>query len=159
MPFAFNKELWEYGRNIEDKVLPIANQLFDCDFKRNENDIYDILDFKDDDKKVIVEVKGRKIPHDKFTDTIITAGKVTEGFHKIDLGYKVFFIFVFTDKMFQYELLEDTAFDCRFTGTNCIKHYMIPVKNLTEIKDLEDPVEDPVEEVVEEVVEQVLNED
>lgn len=134
MPFKFNNELWEYGRKIEDMVLPIANKLFDCDFKRNENDIYDILDFKDEDKKVIVEVKGRKIPSTKYTDTIITASKITEGYHKIDQGYKVFFFFVFTDKMFQYELLEDAQFDCRFTGTNCIMHYMIPVKNLTEIE-------------------------
>ena len=135
MPFNFNKELWEYGRNIEDKVLPIANKLFDCDFQRNENDIYDIIDFKDDTKKMVVEVKGRKIPSTQYTDTIITASKITEGYHYIDAGYKVFFIFVFTDKMFQYELLEDTSFDCRYTGTNCIKHYMIPVANLTEIVD------------------------
>jgi len=143
MPFAFNKELWDYGRNIEDKVLPIANELFDCDFKRNENDIYDILDFKDEEKKVVVEVKGRKIPSTQYTDTIITASKITEGYHKIDEGYKVYFIFVFTDKMFQYELLEDSEFECRFTGTNCIQHYLIPVKNLTEIKD---EVEEPVKE-------------
>lgn len=134
MPFKFNNELWEYGRKIEDIVLPIANDLFDCDFKRNENDIYDILDFKDDEQKKVVEVKGRKIPSTQYTDTIITASKITEGYHKIEEGYKVFFIFVFTDKMFQYELLEETAFDCRYTGTNCIKHYMIPVKNLTEIE-------------------------
>lgn len=134
MPFKFNNELWEYGRKIEDIVLPIANELFECDFKRNENDIYDILDFKDDEQKKIVEVKGRKIPSTQYTDTIITASKITEGYHKIEEGYKVFFIFVFTDKMFQYELLEETAFDCRYTGTNCIKHYMIPVKNLTEIE-------------------------
>jgi len=146
MPFTFNKDLWEYGRNIEDKVLPIANELFGCDFKRNDNDIYDILDFKDDEKKKIVEVKGRKIPSTQYSDTIITASKITEGYHQIEQGYKVFFIFVFTDKMFQYELLEDSSFDCRFTGTNCIKHYMIPVANLTEIKDLEDPVEEPVQE-------------
>ena len=146
MPFTFNKDLWEYGRNIEDKVLPIANELFGCDFKRNDNDIYDILDFKDEEKKVIVEVKGRKIPSTQYSDTIITASKITEGYHQIEQGYKVFFIFVFTDKMFQYELLEDSSFDCRFTGTNCIKHYMIPVANLTEIKDLEDPVEEPVQE-------------
>lgn len=143
MPFTFNKELWEYGRNIEDKVLPIANELFDCDFKRNENDIYDILDFKDEEKKVVVEVKGRKIPSTQYTDTIITASKITEGYHKIDEGYKVYFIFVFTDKMFQYELLEDSEFECRFTGTNCIQHYLIPVKNLTEIKG---EVEEPVKE-------------
>tara|TARA_R100000808_G_scaffold405_1_gene2166 strand:- start:4106 stop:4549 length:444 start_codon:yes stop_codon:yes gene_type:complete len=145
MSFSFNKELWEYGRNIEDKVLPIANKLFECDFQRNENDIYDIIDFKDDTKKIVVEVKGRRIPSTQYTDTIITASKVTEGYHYIDSGYKVFFIFVFTDKMFQYELLEDTSFDCRYTGTNCIKHYMIPVANLTEIVDnLPEPVdEDP----------------
>ena len=148
MPFAFNKDLWEYGRNIEDKVLPIANQIFDCNFKRNENDIYDILDFKDDEKKVVVEVKGRKIPSTQYTDTIITASKITEGYHYIDQGYKVYFIFVFTDKMFQYELLEDTSFDCRYTGTNCIKHYMIPVANLTEIVD--NLAEPELEEIVDE---------
>ena len=139
MPFAFNTDLWNYGRKIEDKVLPIANELFGCNFKRNENDIYDILDFKDDKKKVVVEVKGRKIPSTQYTDTIITASKITEGYHYIERGYKVFFIFVFTDKMFRYELLEDTSFDCRYTGTNCIKHYMIPVANLTEILEDEDP--------------------
>tara|TARA_R110000782_G_scaffold53095_1_gene113162 strand:+ start:572 stop:1003 length:432 start_codon:yes stop_codon:yes gene_type:complete len=133
MPYKFNKELWEFGRKIEDNVLPIANELFGCDFKRNENDIYDIIDFRDEEKKVVVEVKGRKIKSTQFTDTIITASKITEGYHYIEQGYKVIFIFVFTDKMFHYELLEETAFDCRYTGTNCIKHYMIPVANLQEI--------------------------
>tara|TARA_R100000808_G_scaffold9716_1_gene26462 strand:- start:1413 stop:1865 length:453 start_codon:yes stop_codon:yes gene_type:complete len=149
MPFPFNKELWNYGRKIEDEVLPIANKIFDCNFKRNENDIYDILDFKDDEKKVIVEVKGRRIPSTQYTDTIITASKITEGYHQIEQGYKVFFFFVFTDKLFQYELLEDTAFDCRYTGTNCIKHYMIPVANLTEI--IQDPIEEEQEEEYEKI--------
>ena len=139
MPYKFNKELWEFGRKIEDNVLPIANELFGCDFKRNENDIYDIIDFRDEEKKVVVEVKGRKIKSTQFTDTIITASKITEGYHYIEQGYKVYFIFVFTDKLFHYELLEETAFECRYTGTNCIKHYMIPVANLTEIKEDEDP--------------------
>tara|TARA_R110000744_G_scaffold293713_1_gene404008 strand:- start:1146 stop:1562 length:417 start_codon:yes stop_codon:yes gene_type:complete len=135
MPFKFNNDLWNYGRTIEDKVLPIANQLFECDFKRNENDIFDVLDFRDEEKKVIVEVKGRKIPSDKYTDTIITASKITAGYHEIEQGYQVFFIFVFTDKMFRYELLSDSSFDCRYTGTNCIQHYMIPIKSLEEITD------------------------
>ena len=134
MPFKFNKTLWEFGRNIEDDVLPIANKLYDCDFKRNENNIFDIIDFKDENKKIVVEVKGRKIPSTQYTDTIVTASKITEGYHLIDQGYKVYFIFVFTDKMFQYELKEDVSFDCRFTGTNCIKHYMIPVADLQEVE-------------------------
>ena len=53
MPFNFNKELWEYGRKIEDMALPIVNRLYDCDFKRNDNDIYDILDFRDEESEEI----------------------------------------------------------------------------------------------------------
>tara|TARA_Y100001937_G_scaffold127454_1_gene199766 strand:+ start:1538 stop:1948 length:411 start_codon:yes stop_codon:yes gene_type:complete len=134
MPFKFNKELWDIGRKIEDETLPLINKHYDCDFKRNENDIFDILDFKDYDKKKVVEIKGRRIPSTKYTTTIITASKVTEGFQQIDQGLRVFFVFVFTDRIFEYELKEDAEFECKFTGTNCIKHYLIPIDELIEIK-------------------------
>jgi len=129
----FNKELWDIGRNIEDKSLPVLNKYFECNFQRNENDIWDILDFKDDDKKIIVEVKGRRIPSTQYKETIITASKVTEAFRKIDDGYKVYFVFVFTDKTMEIELLEDSSFKVKLTGTNCIQHYMIPITELKEI--------------------------
>ena len=135
MPFAFNKELWDIGRKIEDETLPKINKYFDCDFKRNENDIFDILDFKDEEEKKIVEIKGRRIASTKYEDTLITASKVNEGLCRIDDGYRVFFVFVFTDKVFEMELKEDQSFKCKFTGTNCIQHYLIPVKDLTEIKE------------------------
>ena len=32
------------------------------------------------------------------------------------------------------ELLENSEFQVKFTGTNCIQHYMIPIKDLIEIK-------------------------
>mgnify|MGYP003149021536 FL=1 len=135
MPFEFNKELWEIGRQIEDKTLPLINKYYKCNFERNENDIFDILDFKDDTEKKIVEIKGRRIPSTKYNETIITASKVTAGFQQIDKGYKVYFVFVFTDKIFEYQLREDSEFQCKFTGTNCIKHYLIPIDELTEIKE------------------------
>lgn len=141
--FPFNKQLWDIGREIEDKTLPMINSRYECDFKRNDNDIYDILDFKDEEKKVIVEIKGRRNTHDKYEETIITASKITAGLQKIDMGYRVFLIFVFTDKIFEYELKEDTSFNCKFTGTNCIQHYLIPVKDMTEI---EAPLEEPCAE-------------
>jgi hypothetical protein len=134
MPFTFNQELWELGRKIEDKTLPLINNHYNCNFERNENDIFDILDFKDDYKKKIVEIKGRRIKSTEYAETIITASKVTAGFQKIDDGYQVYFVFVFTDKIFEYELKEDTEFKCKFTGTNCIKHYLIPIDELIEIK-------------------------
>ena len=35
MPFAFNQELWNIGRKIEDTALPYLNKHYGCDFKRN----------------------------------------------------------------------------------------------------------------------------
>jgi len=133
MPFKFNEELWNIGRKIEDTALPLLNDFFECDFKRNENDIFDILDFKDDEKKIIVEVKGRRIDSTLYKETIITASKVTAGFQAIDDGYKVYFVFVFTDKSGYLELKEDASFKCKLTGTNCIQHYLIPVDELKEL--------------------------
>ena len=133
MPFKFNEELWKIGRKIEDDALPVLNDFFKCNFERNDNDIFDIFDFKDEEKKMIVEVKGRRIPSNLYKETIITASKVTEGFKAIDDGWKVYFLFVFTDKSGYFELKEDTSFQCKLTGTNCIKHYLIPVEDLKEL--------------------------
>ena len=52
---------------------------------------------------------------------------------EIDDGYEVYLVFVFLDKMYRYQLLEDAAFECKYTGTNCIQHYLIPIKEMTEI--------------------------
>ena len=133
MPFKFDQELWNIGKKIEDETLPLINKYYECDFKRNDNDIFDILDFKDEDTKKIVEIKGRRIESIKYEDTIITASKVNEGLNKVEDGYRVFFVFVFTDKIYEMELQKDQEFKCRFTGTNCIQHYLIPIKDLKEI--------------------------
>jgi len=145
MPFKFNEELWKYGQEIEDRVMPIVNQIFNCDFKKNENDKFDILDFKDQNNKIIVEVKGRKVKSTQWDKTLVTASKVTEGFHQIDQGYRVFFVFAFTDKLMKYELKEDDSFECKITGTNCIQHYLIPVSKCEEIieGDFVHPENDP----------------
>lgn len=133
--FKFNNELWNAGRKIEDESLPKLNKFFKTNFKRNENDIFDILDFKDDDEKIIVEVKGRFNRSDKYEDTIITASKVMAGHQAIEQGYKVYFLFVFTDCSKIMELKEDSSFKVTYTGTNCIQHYMIPVSSLEDFQD------------------------
>jgi len=138
MPFKFNKELWTIGQTIENEALPKLNKYFKTDLQRDENNIWDILDFRDDEEKVIVEVKGRLIPSTRYADTIITSSKVMAGHQAIDDGYKVFFLFVFTDKSMIIELKEEQSFKVRFTGTNCIRHYCIPI---TELKDF-DPDEE-----------------
>lgn len=133
----FNQELWEYGRQIEDIALPICNELFDCNFERNDNDIFDIIDFKDHEKKIVCEIKGRKFNSDKYEDTLISATKVTEGYHYLDDGYQVFFIFVFTDKMYKYQLIEEHSLKCKYTGVNCVLHYLIPMSDCELIQEME----------------------
>jgi len=134
MPFKFNKELWDIGRKIEDQALPKLNKYFEADLQRDDDNIWDILDFKDDNKKIIVEIKGRLIPSTQYKDTIITASKVMAGYQAIDEGYNVYFLFCFTDKSKIIELKADSSFKVQFTGTNCIRHYCIPI---TELKDFE----------------------
>lgn len=141
--FAFNKELWEAGRKIEDESLPLLNKYFNTDFKRNENDIFDILDFKDVEAKIIVEVKGRRNSSDAYEDTIITASKVMAGQQAIDDGYRVYFLFVFSDCSKIMELKEDSSFKVKFTGSNCIQHYMIPVADLDDFIPLIDDEFEP----------------
>tara|TARA_R110002051_G_scaffold305467_1_gene375445 strand:- start:578 stop:1045 length:468 start_codon:yes stop_codon:yes gene_type:complete len=141
--FAFNKELWEAGRKIEDESLPQLNKYFNTDFKRNENDIFDILDFKDVNAKIIVEVKGRRNSSDAYEDTIITASKVMAGQQAIDDGYRVYFLFVFSDCSKIMELKEDSSFKVKFTGSNCIQHYMIPVADLDDFIPLIDDEFEP----------------
>lgn len=126
----FNHERWNLGRQIEDEILPHLNTHFDCDFQRSD-DIYDILDFKDEDKKIIVEVKGRRNPKSQYPETIITCGKITQGLMEMERGYKVYYFFVFTDKVGMLKLVaNDCDFNMKLTGTNHIPHYLIPVDRL-----------------------------
>ena len=120
--FPFNKSLWDYGTKIEDSVKPLLDKKFDANFKKND-DIWDILDFHDNDKKIICEIKGRKINHNQYPDTIIPMNKVDE-------GYKVYFVFVFLDKTMYCEVNEDLNYSVKLTGTNYIEHACIPITSL-----------------------------
>tara|TARA_R110000787_G_scaffold146480_1_gene260208 strand:- start:801 stop:1235 length:435 start_codon:yes stop_codon:yes gene_type:complete len=135
MPFKFNKELWDIGQTIEDRTLPLINKYFGADFKRAENNIWDILDFHDEDKKIICEIKGRRIKSTDYKETIITCNKLHEAFVKIELGYTVYLVFVFLDKTLGIQIDKDKEFNCCLTGTNYIKHYLIPIEDLEEIKE------------------------
>ena len=129
MPGDFNRKLWDMGRKIEDNIKPTLNQVFECNFERS-NDIFDLFDFADDNKKILCEVKGRNIKSDKFKETIVSYNKVQEAYRKIDEGWRVFFIFVFTDKSMFVELKDDLLWQVKLTGTYGIQHSLIPVSSL-----------------------------
>jgi hypothetical protein len=138
----FNKVLWELGRQTEDELKPDIDKFFGCDFYRND-DKFDVLDFHDDNNKVIVEVKGRKCSSTAWKETILTVGKITEGLMEVEKGYDVYIFFVFTDKTMYIKIEQDKCnWSIKRTGTNYIPHYLIPVSDLTEFNtdELEEPV-------------------
>lgn len=69
MPGKFNQTLWKMGHDIENNIYPLLNKKWDCDLYRS-NDIFDVFDFCDNNKKIIVEIKGRNTPSNKYNGDI-----------------------------------------------------------------------------------------
>lgn len=136
--FDFNKELWSLGQKIEDAILPDLNSKWNCDLKRSD-DIFDIIDFRDEDNKIAVEVKGRRISSTQYKDTIITLNKITTGWKLLEQGYKVYYVFVFTDKVLVHTLTGNECWKVKITGTFQIEHYLIPIDELVDIKNNDEP--------------------
>ena len=141
MPGDFNRKLWNMGRQIEDKIKPTLDEVFNCNFERSNN-IFDIFDFCDENKKILCEVKGRNIKSDKYKETIVSYNKVQEAYRKVDEGWKVYFIFVFTDKSMYVELKDDLLWEVKLTGTYGISHSLIPVSSLHPLVEVPDSDED-----------------
>ena len=129
--FDFNKQLWTLGTKIEDAILPSLNTKFDADFQRDD-DIFDIIDFRDGDKKIACEIKGRRNTSSQYKDTIITLNKITKGWMMVEEGWDVYIIFVFTDKTMYHKLTGEENWKVKLTGTFAIEHYLIPVSELKE---------------------------
>ena len=132
--FDFNKELWKLGQSIEDAILPSINSKWEADFKRKQ-DIFDVIDFHDDDKKIACEVKGRRIKSSAYPTTIITLNKVHKAYQLIEEGWEVYFVFVFTDKTLYCKLTGEENWEVKLTGTFQIEHNLIPITELKEIEE------------------------
>tara|TARA_R110002051_G_scaffold219558_1_gene283551 strand:+ start:830 stop:1252 length:423 start_codon:yes stop_codon:yes gene_type:complete len=132
--FVFNHTLWKLGQEIEDAVLPSINSKWEADFKRKQ-DIFDVIDFHDDDKKIACEVKGRRIKSSAYPTTIITLNKVHKAYQLIEEGWEVYFVFVFTDKTLYCKLTGEENWEVKLTGTFQIEHNLIPITELKEIEE------------------------
>jgi hypothetical protein len=93
----------EFGKRTEAKVRPLLNEFYDLKLVKGDEDNC-VLDFVDREKKVFMELKGRRIEHNKHPTTQIGYNKVVEGKRRILDGYQVFFIFSFTDYICAFEL-------------------------------------------------------
>ena len=86
----------KWGEEQEQKVKPLLEKYFDCELVKTPQS-YNIFDFINDDKKLIIEVKSRKNKKNKYPTTMVGDNKWKEAESLRDDGWEVFFFFNFTD--------------------------------------------------------------
>ena len=137
--FTFNEQLWKLGNQIENEIHPHLEEYLNVKLDRTDN-LYEIMDFHSPDKKVFVEIKGRRVSSKRYETTLLTCNKVLEA-EKLkanDPEVKVFIFFCFTDKTMFIELPEERPdWLMRYTGTHSIPHFLIPVSDLKEFEGVE----------------------
>tara|TARA_R110000824_G_scaffold5159_1_gene23933 strand:+ start:262 stop:696 length:435 start_codon:yes stop_codon:yes gene_type:complete len=135
----FNKTLWTLGNKIEDEIKPHLEEFLGKELFRGD-DIYDIMDFKSEDEKLVVEIKGRRVSSTDFKTTIITCGKIIEAekLMCVNEEVKVYIFFVYTDCVKYIQLPKERPdWDCKHTGTNHIPHFLIPVNELMDFESVD----------------------
>ena len=139
--FDFNYYKWKKGKETEDAMRPYIEDFFDCKFVRQDDgleidpnnpppEVFDKLDFRNYEKKIIVEVKGRTCDSNRYYDTIITTSKIDEGEIEMKEGWAVYYLFKFRDKVKLIKQPDKVEWNTRITGTFRIPHYLIPVNTM-----------------------------
>lgn len=107
-----NKDI-KYGEQKENDLIDIFKREFNTNFKKtskfNEFDYISCpLTAKRcrGGKKIILELKSRRVKKNTYKTTIIGLNKVNKGLELIKEGFEVYFVFCFTDGLFRYKLTE-----------------------------------------------------
>lgn len=93
---------YKFGKNEEKKLLILLKEKF----KNIKHTIekYNNWDFEDEDNKIKIEVKSRTIKSDHYNSAVLGSNKIYNGKKLLKEGYRIFYIFNYTDKIFYYEL-------------------------------------------------------
>ena len=92
----------KYGDKKENSLIPKINKYFNCNVIKTKP--YYEFDFIDENLKLLFELKSRRNSKLQYYDTMIGTNKVNEGYEMMKKGYKVYFVFGFTDYISYYEL-------------------------------------------------------
>lgn len=116
----FSKDL-TFGLKSEDVLLQRLNKYFKCNFKKTST--YDSVDFIDENRKIVVELKTRRNTRFYYPTTMIGSNKVDASEKHINNPegpYRVFFVFKFTDELCIFEVCENSMCESweKFGGRN-----------------------------------------
>ena len=127
-----------FGDLCEQQCIHKFNDYFKCSLQKISK--CSIIDFIDEDNKIVIELKARRVNKHKYIDTMIGTNKLIESDTYIKGGYKVYFAFAFTDKLCYYQYNGTINKSWVRGGGRCDrgyneynKYYYIPCKLLKNI--------------------------
>lgn len=90
------KEDLQFGLNNEQKVMPILENFLNTKLQKGTNE-YSIYDWWNETKTIFVELKSRRITHNKFDTALIGYNKVQQCTNK-NINY--YFVWLYTDGLY-----------------------------------------------------------
>jgi len=96
-----NNEDVEFGNNSENTNIKILNEHFKINLQQRK--AYKVLDFIDENNKIIVELKSRRCYSSDHLDSMIGLNKLYNANKYINTGYSCYFAFSFCDKLCYYK--------------------------------------------------------
>lgn len=115
-----------YGGQNEIRLKPKIEAHFNTKLNKTFGR-YNPFDFEGD--KIKIELKTRRNTKFKYPSSMIGHNKIEEGLNLIKKGFKIYFVFCFTDTISYYELTENIPEEWnRFYNNK--KYCYIPVSEL-----------------------------
>ena len=126
-----------FGLSQEDVFKPVLEGYFGISLEKTPQQ--DTFDFVNEDCKVIIEMKSRTNKKRQYPTTMIGDNKWKKAKVKYQIGYKVYFIFNFTDKLCVYEFrnqdIEKKSGGRNDRGRPEFKYYRyIPIDDLIDVE-------------------------
>jgi len=123
-----------------NKVKELLETKYSTIFKRTKQ--LSVFDLRDNNTKIIVEVKKRNNTKDKYPTTMIGENKYIKAKYYYDKNFTILFCFEFTDGIYYYEYCEEkleVKLGGRYDrGQAEIKNYVyIPVNKLKRLSPTE----------------------
>ena len=87
------------------KVKEILETKYSTIFKRTKE--FSVFDLRDDNTKIMAEVKKRNNTKDKYPTTMVGENKFLKAKEYYERGYEVLFCFEFTDGIYYYEYCKE----------------------------------------------------
>lgn len=94
-----------FGLNSEDTTKPMIEKWIGGSI--NKLDQLNLFDFEVENKKILIELKTRRIKHNKYNTALIGKNKIIYANQKLKEGYELYFVYNYTDGLFYVKFNEN----------------------------------------------------